>query len=157
MQEIIIKDSQKKIITEGGKFALYGCPLLLATLGISLENTVHPSRKLLPFLFIVSVVFYVGIIIKTLIKLHQSSKKSILKLNSNGITILNKEYFEWSEIFDFKIVYKNRRTFNNRSRVHETTKLKFLQINDTKFDFTDQYSNFELEDLIEIIKRYKEN
>ena len=156
MQEIIIKGTFSNILKKQIPLLVIFFFLALIYLGLALEkNPAHANQKYLPAIQFFLTAYGISLFIFIGYQYFLTQRKPILKLTPDGIYILKEDFFKWNTIYHFKIIYLNSRFQNARNQKTTFKKVKKLQINESEYDFTDQYSDFELEDIVEIIKKYK--
>lgn len=156
MQEIIIKGTFSNLLKKHIPLLVIFFFLGLLYLGLALEkNPAHANQKYLPPIQYSFIGFGIILFFRILYQYIQEQQKPIVRLTENGIYLLKDHFFDWKDIYHFRILYVNQRITNVRNQKTAYNKRKKLEINDQQFDLTDQNSEFELEDIVEIIKKYK--
>ncbi len=146
MQRVYIKTSQTVLLKRYAMIFLLFSPFILMYIFAKSE------RYLVLFLMLA---YYIPLFLIFVFEIFSNYNKIVVEMNEEGIKIFNRNFYRWDEIYVFKIVEKKVKTQTLR-RGTEVTKKYYLQINESKYTFDNQYLKFTTEQIAEVIQIYKQ-
>ncbi len=161
MKPVVIKESSFKIFKKYFLLFLLGSPILIMVFGEPQTKIANKDENMQEVFLWLYVAYCSVLFILLLLRLIKSQYKSIIRLDEKGITMNEKDFFPWLEIYDFRIgmkvlKYEVLTSKGYPSGRKEFEERKILIINEQEFIIKEKFLEFKLEDIAEIIKIYKE-
>ncbi len=160
---ILIKEVPIKIIKRYFLLWLAGSPFLIMVFGeVQDQPVVGQNEGKMQQVFLGIYLLYSAVLLILLIfRLWKSSKKSVIRLDEKGITMNENDFFAWNSIYDFRVgkkflTYNVLPTKGNSSPSREVEEQKILIINGKSFRIQESFLKFNIGEIAEIIKLYKE-
>ncbi len=146
MNPVYIKASLKVLLKYYLKAFLLFTPLLLVF--FFTESARH-------FITFLAIAYYVPLTVLLIIEMIRTQNKVLVKLTAEGITVYGKDFYEWDQIYELRIVYRTVKTRTQR-RGTLITRKNLLRINEENYNFNHRYLEFTPEELLEVISIYRE-
>ena len=146
MQPVYIKTSNKKLLKQYGKVYALFLPFLLMYFFAETHGLI---------LLTLVLVYYIPLTFIFVYELISNQEKTAVELNTEGIKIYSRDFFDWERIYEFRTVEKKVKTKTLR-RGTEISKKHYLKINESSYNFESQYLDFTTEQIAEIIGMYKQ-
>ncbi len=146
MNPVYIKASLKVLLKYYLKAYLLFTPLLVIFF-------FTPSAR--QFITFLGIAYYVPLTVLLIFEMIRNRNRTLIKMTEEGITLNEKDFFEWDYIYEFRIIHKTVRTRTQR-RGTTVTKKNLICINGENYNFNNQYLEFTPEELFEVISIYRD-
>ncbi|GEM_PF-2048292 len=160
---VFIRESPFKIFKRFLFLWLMASPLLIMVFGEVQDNPLaeKDNGKMQQVFLWIYLLYSFVLLVVFMLRLLQSLKKSVIRLDENGITFYEKDFFAWKDIYDFRIgkkflSYDVLTSGGNTSGKREVEEQKILVINGKAFRIKEQFLKFNLSEIAEIIHVYKQ-
>ena len=159
---VYIKASKWKITKRFLFLWLVASPILIFVFGEDNNPQHRQNTENMKLVFTWIYFLYCGILLGLwFYRIAKADQFSLVKLDEKGITISEKVFFKWADIYDFRTGVKilkynvlNKNGGNSGRR--EIEEKKILVINEQEFFINEKYSSFTVGEIAEIIGIYKE-
>ncbi len=146
MNPVYIKASWRVLLKYYFKAFLLFTPLLLTFM------FTESARQFITFL---AIAYYVPLTVLLIIEMIRTRNKVLIGLTAEGITLNEKDFYEWDHIYELRIVHRTVKTRTQR-RGTVVTKKNLLRINEETYNFNHKYLEFTPEELLEVISMYRQ-
>lgn len=155
MHNVIIRYSVRKLFRTYLILLISGLPLVLILVGYSMNEAerIDPQSKVL--LELATLGYYLLVTIYYFVKRHVFLSKRIIELNTEGIVILEKDFYTWSEIQDVRSLTKVRKIHSRNPGRFTKQRYTVLKINNEEYEFSKEYLDFTTDEIVQLLMQFK--
>lgn len=161
MNDIVIRESIYKILKKYFLLLLLGSPILIMVFGEPQNKSSKIGKDNYQQVFLWIYIIYCSVLlVLLLLRIYKSQFQSVIRINEKGITLHEKSFFAWENIYDFRtgtkiLKYEALTTKGHPSGNKEFEEQKILVINQKEFIIKEKFLDYKLEEIAEIISIYK--